>query len=199
MSLTHDPWILKGWQYSFIRKKVENGASLSFLAMVSRCLSLLCRAEGFGAWDLWGRALACGIFSLGLRELPNGRVSEVCFREGLCAARQGKQPQSHEVALLPREGRILEHSRASPIPVFCYFLSSFLDEIPAKSLLCGGESVGMLCAYSLDFKILMHKEGLTVRASDGVQPTAFLLNFFYVQCWEILHFSLGFFVSFFSS
>lgn len=74
------------------------------------------------------------------------------------------------------------HSRAFPLPVFFYFLSCFLDEIPAKSLLCGGESVGMLCAYSLDFKILMHKEGLTVRASDSVQPTAFLLNLFYVHC-----------------
>lgn len=102
--------------------------------------------------------------------------------EGLCAARQGKYLQSYNVALLEKEGRTLEHSRALPTPVFFYFLSFFLDETPAKSLLCGGESVGMLCAYSLGFKTLMHKEGLTVRASDGVQPTAFLSNLFYVQC-----------------
>ena len=123
--------------------------------------------------------------------IPNGKVSEVCFREGSHAARQWKQPQSYKIALLQRDVWILVHSTAFPIPVFCCFVSRFLDEIPAKSLPCGGESVGMLCAYSLDFKILMHK-GLTVRTSYGVWPTAFLLNFFHVQCWEMLHFKLCF-------
>lgn len=133
------------------------------------------------------RALVCRIFSFDMGELPKRKVSKVCLqrvyvqqcRENIC---------SHTI--LWEEGRILEHSRALPLPVLFYFLSFFLDEIPAKSLLCGGESVGMLCAYSLDFKTLMHKEGLTVRASGGVQPTAFLANLFYVQCSELPHFKL---------
>ena len=84
------------------QKKVKNISSLAILAMVSRHLSLLCRAEDFSVWDLQGRGLACSIFSLGLEELPNGKVSHVCFRAGLCAARQGKHPQLYKVAPLQR-------------------------------------------------------------------------------------------------
>lgn len=135
------------------------------------------------------QCMRCASQSPGLQHvfLWYGRTSQEknvksVLTEGSCAARQGKYLQSHKVDVSWKEGRILEHSRAFLLPVFFYFLSCFLDQIPAKSLLCGGESVGMLCAYSLDFKILMHKEGLTVRACDSVPPTAFLLNLFYVQC-----------------
>lgn len=141
-------------------------------------LSFLCRAEEFNVWDVQVRALVCSIFSFDMGE----QKCQKCAYGGFMCSKAGKISAVIQGSCVMERSRIFEHSRALPLPVFFYFLSCFLDEIPAKSLLCGGESVGMLCAYSLDFKILMHKEGLTVRASDSVQPSAFLLNLFYVQC-----------------
>lgn len=161
-------------------KKVENGSCLSVSDMI---LTFESPVQSRGV-----QCVRCASQSPGLPNFPLiwenflRETVKSLLREGLCAARQGKYLQSYEVPVPWKEGRILEHGRAFPLPVFFYFLSCFLDEIPVKSLLCGGESVGMLCAYSLDFKILMHKEGLTVRPSDSVQPNAFLLNLFYVQC-----------------
>lgn len=111
-----------------------------------------------------------------------------CAYRGLTCSNAGKISAATQYC--GKKVESLSIAELVPYLYFSIFLAFFLDEIPAKSLLCGGESVGMLCAYSLDFKTLMHKEGLTVRASDGVQPTAFLANLFYVQCSELPHFKL---------